>query len=315
MTQPPVRPSPVYFTTALLLAAVAARAQAPDDFRAQASLFDDDHGAPLEVRELGYERLDGGTEIRDITFSPAPGREPVKAYIVEPVARTPCAGILWLHWLGEPETTNRTQFLAEAIRLAPRGVVSLLVDAMWAAPDWYANRVPEKDFEGSLRQVIAILRAMDVLISQPRVDRARVGVVGHDYGGMYGMIASGVAPRAKAYVFIATASSLNDWAFFARQPVSKAAYLRQNADLELTDYARRIKNAATLLQFAKSDAYVSRSDTAVLLAAFNEPKERRFYDADHAMTPAVVSEERDAWLIDHLGLDPLGAPAMTPGKE
>ncbi len=269
--------------------------------RAQGALFDYDRRAPLEVKELDRQQLDGGVVVRDVTFSAAPGQPAVKAYLVEPVGQTPCAGVLWLHWLGAPETTNRTQFLIEAIRLAPKGVVSLLIDAMWAAPNWYETRVPEEDFAASVRQVITIRRAMDLLLSQPRVDAARVGLVGHDYGGMYGMLASGVDQRAKASVFIATTSSLTHWAFFARQPTSKAEYLRQNSVIELTDFVRRIKNAATLLQFAKSDAYVSRSDTAVLLAAFNEPKERRFYDADHAMTPAVISEEREAWLLEHLG--------------
>ena len=70
---------------------------------------------------------------------------------------------------------------------------------------------------------------MDLLESQPDVDKARIGFVGHDYGGMYGMIMAGVDRRARTYVYIAVAPSLNDWAFFARQPVSKADYLRQNA--------------------------------------------------------------------------------------
>ena len=108
---------------------------------------------------------------------------------------------------------------------------------------------------------------MDLLVSRPDVDKARIGYVGHDYGGMYGMMANGVDRRAHTYVYIAVVPRLNDWAFFARQPVSKAAYLRQNAPLELTDYLRQVKNASTLFQFANKDVYVSRADTQVVMGA------------------------------------------------
>lgn len=125
---------------------------------------------------------------------------------------------------------------AVAVGLA-QGVFSLLVDAMWSAPDWYNKRVPEEDYDSSIRQVIALRRAMDLLLSRSDVDKARVGFVGHDYGGMYGMMGAGVDRRARTYVYVAVVPSLNHWAFFARQPASKADYLRKNAVLELTDSA------------------------------------------------------------------------------
>jgi pimeloyl-ACP methyl ester carboxylesterase len=141
------------------------------------------------------------------------------------------------------------------------------------------------------------------------VDKARIGYVGHDYGGMYGMMANGVDRRARTYVYIAVVPSLNDWAFFARQPVSKAAYLRQNAPLELTDYLRQVKNASTLFQFANKDVYVSRADTQVVMGAASAPKERRFYEADHGMAVAEAVADRDAWLLKELGL---GGPGLPP---
>jgi dienelactone hydrolase len=296
----------LWAAAATLLAPASARPS--DDFEAQAALFQYDRKVPLDVKEVGRETRDGGVVVRDITFAAVPGREPNKAYVVAPPGAGPFAGVLWLHWLGEPETTNRSQFLKESVGLASLGAVSVLVDAMWSAPEWYENRVPEQDYDNSIRQVIAIRRALDLLLSQPQVDAARVGLVGHDYGGMYGMLASGADPRAKTYVFIATAASLNDWAFFARQPASKAAYLRQNAVLELTDSLRRIRNASTLFQFATNDAYVSRSDTAVLLGASNDRKERRFYDADHGMAVPKAAQDRDAWLAVELGLGRPAAP-------
>jgi cephalosporin-C deacetylase-like acetyl esterase len=288
--------------------ALASWAHSADDLEAPATLFRYDAAASLAVQEVGAEKQ-GTVTVRDIRFTPGAGAEPVKAYLVVPEGAGPFAGVLWVHWLGEPATTNRTQFLKEAVDLAPKGVLSLLVEGMWSAPDWYGNRVPEKDYDNSIRQVIALRRAMDLLVSTPHVDKARLGYVGHDYGGMYGMMAAGVDGRARTYVYIAVAPSLSHWAFFARQPVSKAAYLRQNAVLELTDSLRQVKNASTLFQFANKDVYVSRADTQVVMAAASAPKERRFYDADHGMAIPEAVADRDAWLLKELGL---GGPGLPP---
>ena len=292
----------------LLAVAGSTGAFCADEFEAQAALFRYDPAADLKVEEAGVEKQ-GTVSVHDIRFTPVPGAEPVKAYIVVPEGKGPFAGVLWVHWLGEPATTNRTQFLKEAVDLAPKGMVSLLVEGMWSAPDWYGKRVPEQDYDHSIRQVVALRRAMDLLLSRPDVDKARVGYVGHDYGGMYGMMANGVDRRARTYVYIAVVPSLNDWAFFARQPVSKAAYLRQNAPLELTDYLRQVKNASTLFQFANKDVYVSRADTQVVMGAASTPKERRFYEADHGMTVPEAVADRDAWLLKELGL---GGPGLPP---
>jgi dienelactone hydrolase len=48
------------------------------------------------------------------------------AFLVRPAdAGSSHPAVLWLHWLGH-NRSNRTQFLAEAVRLAQQGVVSLL---------------------------------------------------------------------------------------------------------------------------------------------------------------------------------------------
>ncbi len=265
-----------------------------------AALFNYDKQASLDRREVGVVKK-GAAVVHDLTFAAQPGdKEPTKAYLVVPDGPGPFAGVLWVHWLGEPGTTNRTQFLAEAEALAPQGVVSLLVDAMWSTADWYRKRVLADDRKNSIRQVVAIRRALDLLLAHPKVDKARIGFVGHDYGAMYGMIAAGVEPRARTYVFIAPTQSLSDWAFFSNQPVSKADYLRENADLELTDYLGQVRNGSTLFQFANQDAYVSRTDSLVLLAAAQAPKERRFYEADHALAIPKAAEDRAAWLLEKL---------------
>lgn len=295
------------------LAQVAPAPDTGDDLAARDALFAYDARIPLAVREKGVERGDGFLT-RDVTFDALSGA-PVAAWVVSPEGTGPFAAVLWVHWLGEPATTNRSQFLAEAKALASRGVVSVLVDAMWSTavnPDWFGSRVPEQDRANSIRQTIALRRALDLLLAQPGVDPARVGVVGHDYGGMYSMLMAGADRRAKAYVYVAVAPSLNDWAFLGPQPKSKAAYLRENADLELTDALRRVKGAATLFQFGTKDVYVSRADTGILAAAAGT-RNRKFYDDEHAMTLPEIRLDRGVFLARELGFAPPTA-AATPAS-
>ncbi len=277
-----------------------------DGFESQATLFRYDDHADLGLRELGLQEKEQA-RVHDLTFNVPGVKEPVRAYLVVPRTAGPFAGVLWVHWLGTPETTNREEFLTEAIALAPRGFVSLLVDAMWSAPDWYGHRVPEEDFENSIRQVVALRRAMDLLASQPAVDRKRLGFVGHDYGAIYGMLFGGVDHRARARIYVAAPSSLSEWAFFGRQPKSKVEYLRQNAVLEPTDYLRHAGDVSTLFQFGARDPYVAHSGTFTLLAAAPAPKERRFYEADHSVDAPEALRDRADWLQHQLGAQPPAA--------
>ncbi len=268
-------------------------------FGERKALFQYEKGQ-LNIKVVGSEKR-GNVTIRDITFEGVPGKDRVEAYLVIPDGDGPFAGILWGHWLGH-HTSDRNQYLEEAVDLAAKGVVSLLINAMWAEPHWYENRVLEEDYENSIQQVVEMRKAMDLLMSQKKVDKERVAYVGHDYSGMYGSIAAGVEPRAKTYVFIAVTSSLYDWAFLANQPKSKIAYVRQNAVFELTDFISQIKGSV-LCQFSNTDPFIAKTDGNLFYNALKvEQKERKRYDAEHFMGTAEIRADRTAWLIKELGL-------------
>ena len=81
-------------------------------------MFAYDQTADFAVQEKGVE-LRGDTRIRDISFLATPGPNGrISAYLVAPREHPIRATILWVHWLGEPATTNRTEFLDEAVALA-----------------------------------------------------------------------------------------------------------------------------------------------------------------------------------------------------
>jgi dienelactone hydrolase len=280
----------------LLLLALASSAADP----VPAALFAYDRAAPLNVVEAGREARGPGV-IRDITFTPA-GR-PVKAYLVTPAAgEGPHAAILYVHWLGEPATTNRTQFLDEAVALASRGVVSLLVEGMWAEPDWYKNRVPEEDHAHAVRQVIELRRAMDLLLAQPGVDPARIALVGHDFGAMYGMIAEALDRRARTYVFMAPTPHFEDWFLFRQQPKDLAAYKAQLAPIDPVRFVPQLAPAPVFFQFASKDFYVNAGEAAEFYAAAGPRKQMTTYDCDHDLHLPAVATDRVAWLFRELEL-------------
>lgn len=288
---PPFRP-----LAALALSfAVAAFSHAADP-----ELFAYDHGTPLDVHEVARDtRADA--LVRDVTFRS--GDATITAFVVAPATGAHhAAGILYVHWLGEPATTNRTEFLNEAVALAGQGVVSVLVDAMWSEPDWYNRRVPEQDYARSLRQVVALRRAMDLLLAQPGIDPDRIAYVGHDFGAMYGSLMGGVDRRAKTYVLMAGIPHMADWFFFGKQPKDPAAYRAQMAPLDPVNFIPRVAPASVFFQFAATDEYVSAAQAAEFYAAAAPRKQMATYQAHHDLHTPEVAADRIAWLMRELRL-------------
>ena len=269
---------------------------------APAAVFDYDHSAPLDVREVGREPRDVAL-VRDVTF--AAGKATVRAYIVAPAAGGKgLAGVLYVHWLGEPATTNRTEFFSEAVALAGQGVVSVLVDTMWAQPKWYENRVPEHDYAEAIEQVIELRRAMDLLLAQPGVDPQRIAYVGHDFGAMYGAVMAGVDRRAKTYVLMAGVPHFIDWLLFAAKPKDLPAYRAQIAPLDPVNFIGQVAPAPVFFQFASHDEYVSAAAAAEFYGAALPRKQMATYDSGHDLHHPEVTADRVTWLIRTLELKP-----------
>ncbi|HYC72968.1 MAG TPA: hypothetical protein VEB66_17280 [Opitutaceae bacterium] len=292
--------SPLTFALLALLA-VRAPAQAADPFAY-------DRQAPLNLRERSRETR-GAVVVRDVTFdggpapSPAAGAAPVTAYLVAPAEGAGShPAILYVHWFGDPRTTNRTQFLDEAVALAGRGVVSLLVDAMWSERGWWEARTPETDFSGGARQVVALRRALDLLLAQPGVDPARVAFVGHDFGAMFGAVMGAADRRPACYVLMAPTPRLHDWYLFNVKPADVDAYKAQLAPLDPIGVVGRLAPAPVFYQFAAKDKYVPMPRPTEFYDATRPRKLMATYDSEHALAPPEVAADRVAWLARELRL-------------
>ncbi len=282
----------------LLLALWAGRSYAT-----AAPSFEYDVYAPLELVTEDSRTADGGVRVSDIAFRS--GNAVVRAALVQP--RDPLdsmPGVLFAHWLGDPATTNRTEFLADAEWLARRGIVSLLPDEPWSQPQWFARvRSTASDAADSVAVVIALRRALDVLTRTNGVDRKRLAFVGHDFGAMYGALLAGADTRVRDVVFVAPTVTFAEWFLLdtGRPPADRAAYEAQMAAFDIPAALARATFSASLLQFGARDRYVPSAKAHAFAAAVSQPdKTVRTYPADHALTLDAATDERRSWLLAHL---------------
>jgi dienelactone hydrolase len=188
------------------------------------------------------------------------------------------------------------------VALGRRGVTCLLVNAMWSRPGWWKGRRPETDLRQGVQQVIALRRALDLLLQQPGVDPGRLAFVGHDFGAMYGAVMGAVDQRPKSYVFLAPTPRLSDWYLFNVKPASPEEYKRELAPLDPIAVVGRL-DAPVFYQFATTDKYVPAPRPTEFYDATKAPKWMATYEADHDLAPSQVSIDRVAWLELQLALE------------
>jgi cephalosporin-C deacetylase-like acetyl esterase len=279
--------------TGVVLATSASAASEPPS-------FEYDRGRPLEVQPTGVT-------LRDISFVGASGRR-IEATVIGPSAAGRHPAVLFAHWYeGPAQSSNRTEFVPDALRLARFGVVSFLVDTPWSSPDWFMTRDPGRDFASSVEQVEDLRRAVDVVAGLDEVDASRIAYVGHDFGAMYGAIVAGVDHRVKGFVFMAGTRSFADWFLLGRklEPEAERSVREELTPLDPIAYVPRIAPAPVLFQFATKDPYVNKETADSLVAAAGEPKSVKFYDCGHSMNMEAL-EDRIPWLLRALGMPPQG---------
>ena len=237
-----------------------------------------------------------GVRIQDLEIA---GTE---ASLVEPADGGRGPGILFLHWFDtEAPDGNRTQFVGEASDLARRyGAVSILPQGRfpWAEPPTDA----ETDAERIRAEVERHRAALDLLAGREDVDAGRIGLVGHDFGAMHGVVLAAEDPRIAATVMVAATQRWGDW-FLPFWPIAgnRWDYLRS---LDPLDPISRIGDLAprpVCLQFARTDFFIATMTAYGLHRAAGEPREIHEYDADHGVRDPQAAADRAAFLGRHLG--------------
>ena len=261
-----------------------------------------DRDLPFVFRLVGKRSEDGIQSQLMVTSSPFGYRR--MAELIRPEGQEPCAAIFYVHWY-EPESpdSNRGQFVVEAREMAKRGAACLLIETMWSDPDFFPKRTQEDDPQNSVQQVVDMRRAMDFLLAQPGIDSERFAYVGHDFGGMYGVLAGGLDKRPTHYVIMAATPRFPDWYLYAPKLEGQAreAFIRQMAEIDPITHVGKLAPSPILFQFATDDFHVPRERAEEFFAAAGEPKEMRWYQAGHGLNDGAT-HERMAWLISSLSL-------------
>ncbi len=280
----------------LLLAALLPSLHAADD-----QLFQYRRDLPLDRKETGFQER-SGVKVLDFTFLNLSGGQ-TAAYLVPSVKRGKAAAVLFVHWY-EPESkdSNRTQFLDQAVELAKAGTTSLLIETMWSDPLWFNKRNPTDDFYNSVQQVKELRRALDILLAEPGIDKKRVAYVGHDFGMMYGAVLAGVDHRPSVWAFQAGATSFSDWFLLGSktQGEERKKIVDRLAPLDPVKFIGEA-GGPVLMQFGKSDRFVTEAKANEFFAAAHEPKKILWYDAGHGLNPAAIAD-RQTWLKEQLKL-------------
>ncbi|MCV0402736.1 MAG: S9 family peptidase [Chloroflexi bacterium] len=225
-----------------------------------------------------------------------------EAYVVEPDGGGRGPGVLFLHWFDtEAPDGNRSQFLDEASELAIEiGAVSLLPQGRfpWAAAPASAS----DDGKRIGSEVAAHRAALDLLVARHDVDAGRIGLVGHDFGGMHGVLLAADDPRIACLALQAVTPRWGDW-FLPFWPIAgdRHDYLRALAPLDPIARIPDIAPRPLLLQFARNDFYIAAMTGLELRRAAGEEADMRAYDTDHAMRDPTARRDRLEFLREHLG--------------
>jgi predicted esterase len=180
---------------------------------------------------------------------------------------------------------------------------------MWSDRDWFIKRTQDDDYDDSVRQVIELRRAMDLLLAQPGVDHGRFAFVGHDFGAMYGVVMGSVDPRPTCYVLMAGTPRFPDWYLYypGLDGEPRQAYIDSMVEIDPINHVARLSPAPLLFQFARDDFHVPQERASAFCEAAAEPKQIRWYDAGHGLNEKAA-QDRVAWLSEQLRL-PLGKSA------
>lgn len=226
------------------------------------------------------------------------------AEMFRPEMQGPHAAILYIHWYEPPSPdSNRSQFVEEAKEMARAGAVCLLVETLWSDYDFFLKRTQAEDLQNSVEETVNLRRAMDLLLSQPDVDPRRFALVGHDFGGMYGVLVGSVDRRPTHYVLMAATPRFPDWYLYAPRLEGEAreTFIRQFSALDPITHIPNLSPAPLLFQFGTEDPYVPRERAEEFYNAAQTPKEIKWYGSGHGLN-AEASSDRKKWLKEILEL-------------
>ena len=226
------------------------------------------------------------------------------AELFRPTDEGSFAAILYSHWYepGSPDS-NRSQFAEEAKEMTRAGAVCLLIETLWSDPDFFLKRTQAEDEQNSIEEVVNTRRAMDFVLSQPNIDAERFAYVGHDLGGMYGVLAGSLDQRPTHYVVMAATPRFPDWYLYSPKLEGEAreAFISQMSEIDPITHVPHLSPAEVFFQFGTDDPHVPKERAEEFYTVAKEPKEIKWYESGHGLSQDATLDRR-AWLKEKLKL-------------
>ena len=246
-----------------------------------------------ELRE-GERRIRGNVAVVEVTY-PSSGPDTVTGFLVrELVPEEHPAGVVFMHGAGG----SASDFLGDATALAARGAVALTIDSPFVrSPDQAIREGTaelEPTYETMVQNVQDVLRGVDILVDQYGADPERLAVVGYSKGAQPAALAAALDARVRALVLMAGRAHPSG---LPNDPRERELF----GAIDTVDYVDNLAPTRLLLQGAEYDSVIPHSEMELLERAASEPKEIRWYDADHGLGPRAELERR-AWLMEQLDL-------------
>src|SRR5215208_5403310 len=187
--------------------------------------------------------------------------------------------------------------------MARLAAVCISIETLWSDRDFFLKRTQEDDMQNSMEEVVNIRRAIDLLLLQPNVDPGRFAYVGHDFGGMYGVLAGSLDQRPTHYVVMAATPRFPDWYLYAPKLEGEAreAFIRQMSEIDPITHVPNLLPAEVFFQVGTDDPHVPKDSTEEFFAAADNPKELKWYESGHGLNEEAT-KERKKWLKQKLNL-------------
>jgi dienelactone hydrolase len=272
--------------------------------RALAHVYDYDATIPLEARIV--EKAEKDDLAREKIVFRGTGGFLVPAYLQLPAGAGPYPCVLLLHgWSGSKESwwQDGNYISGGNLRkaLLAAGFAVLALDAQchgdriaqndFAPVNHYVDKEmatnPRKGYftlsDIYIQTIRDYRRAIDYLETRRQIDKRRIGVVGYSMGGTQTFLLTGVEPRIKAAVAVATPADKSKWSLVAPQ-----------------NFVRAIADRPFLTIIGKSDELCTADHARELQSLIgSKTKDQVFLDGGHKLPPHYVSHAV-GWMQKHL---------------
>jgi dienelactone hydrolase len=259
--------------------------------------FGYDRSAPLDVVDHGVVERRGSVAVHDIEYSS--GNERIQGYLVEPTRPGRLPGVVLVHGAGG----TRTELLGEAIELARRGAVALTITAPSTADPLPQPTTVAQLLSGTVvttvRDVVAVRRAADVLATRPTVDPERIGYLGWSAGAKTGAFVAAADPRFHALALLSAGADRLS-AFTASAPEADRSLVRRAlGSVDPIRYIALARPGTLLLEDGTRDAVVPRDALENMVRAAPPQTLVRWYPTGHALD-AQAYRGAFTWLLRRL---------------